>query len=349
MSRELSPRAPRRSDDVPLLTLAHLFHRKRWSILASGVLLMALVVAITMFRPRTYTSTAVFMPQMSESGLAQFSGLAAQLGVSMPMKEPSSSPAFYISLLKSRDVLRGAVSTRYTTAIGRDSAGRTLIDLYQVSGDTPAARQEAAVAKLLDEMETTTSTETGLIHLEVSTPWPSISRQVADRVLLLLTELNLHTRQTKAGMERRFLESRLAAGRVDLDVAENRLKSFLQKNREFRLSPELTFEHDRLERDVQLQQQVYEMLAQSYEKARIDEVRNTPSITIIVPPDLPANPDSRRTILKGLLGLLAGLAAAAFLVALRYSLAETFGGNARSAAGERRSPPEGRVPVTLEG
>jgi uncharacterized protein involved in exopolysaccharide biosynthesis len=347
MPRDISPPRTRPNDDVALVTLAQLCYVRRRLILGLGITLMMLVVGLTLLSPRNYTSTAVFMPQTAEGGLAQISGLAAQFGFTMPATEAGSSPAFYVSLLESRDVLRGAVTTRYAVMAGGDSVSRTLIDLYGVGGKTPAARRDAAVDELLADMDVTTSGETGLIHLEVSTPWSSLSKQVADRLIALVSELNLRTRQAKAGAERQFVEGRVTDTRADLRVAEDRLKAFLQRNREFRLSPELTFEHDRLRRDVQLQQQVYETLVQSYEKARIDEVRNTPGITVLVPPDLPANPDPRRTILKGLLGLLAGLAGGTFLVALRHAVAEAVGKDFRFGVTRSAEPPEERLPASL--
>ncbi|MGH7701841.1 MAG: GNVR domain-containing protein, partial [Gemmatimonadales bacterium] len=94
--------------------------------------------------------------------------------------------------------------------------------------------------------------------------------------------------------------------RADLREAEDRLQEFLQRNREFRNSPQLAFEYDRLQREVTMRQQVYTTLAQGYEQARIDEVRNTPLISIVEQPDLPVKPKSRRLILKTLLGLTLG-------------------------------------------
>jgi uncharacterized protein involved in exopolysaccharide biosynthesis len=54
------------------------------------------------------------------------------------------------------------------------------------------------------------------------------------------------------------------------------MQAFLQANRQWANSPDLTFQHDRLERDIALRQQVYTTLVQSFEQARISEVRDTP-------------------------------------------------------------------------
>lgn len=89
------------------------------------------------------------------------------------------------------------------------------------------------------------------------------------------------------------------------------MQAFLQANRQWENSPDLTFQHDRLDRDISLRQQVYTTLVQSFEQARIAEVRDTPVITVLQAPYLPGR-DSRRIALIGIVGL--GLGAMAGLV-----------------------------------
>jgi uncharacterized protein involved in exopolysaccharide biosynthesis len=75
--------------------------------------------------------------------------------------------------------------------------------------------------------------------------------------------------------------------------AEDELQAFLQRNRDFRSSPQLSFAYDRLADNVSLRQQLYTAVAQAYEQARIEEVRDTPVITVVEAPMLPARPDPR--------------------------------------------------------
>jgi uncharacterized protein involved in exopolysaccharide biosynthesis len=112
-------------------------------------------------------------------------------------------------------------------------------------------------------------------------------------MLRLVSEFNLNRRQTKAGADRRFVETRVRESLDSLRGAEAALEAFLQRNREYRNSPQLVFAYDRLDREVRMRQQLYTTLIQSYESARIDEVRNTPVITVMEAPDLPARPDAR--------------------------------------------------------
>jgi uncharacterized protein involved in exopolysaccharide biosynthesis len=81
---------------------------------------------------------------------------------------------------------------------------------------------------------------------------------------------------------------------------------FLQRNRDYANSPELTFRQERLARDISLQQDVYSTLAQSFEKAKIEEVRDTPALTLIDQPERPAEPDRRGLAKKAVLALILG-------------------------------------------
>jgi uncharacterized protein involved in exopolysaccharide biosynthesis len=75
-----------------------------------------------------------------------------------------------------------------------------------------------------------------------------------------------------------------------------------------------------LERDISLRQQVYTTLVQSFEQARIAEVRDTPVITVLQPPFLPAR-DPRGLVLMAAVGLalggMAGLVLAFVVEAVR--------------------------------
>ena len=94
-----------------------------------------------------------------------------------------------------------------------------------------------------------------------------------------------------------------------MTIAEDSLKAFLVENRQFSNSPQLTFEHDRLQRQVAMRQVLVTAMAQAYEQARIDGVRNTPVITVIDQPEPPPLPDRCGRLLTLMLGLTGGLVA----------------------------------------
>jgi uncharacterized protein involved in exopolysaccharide biosynthesis len=156
-----------------------------------------------------------------------------------------------------------------------------------------------------DILTVQTSRETGVVTVEARTKWPDLSLQIARRLLDEIARFNLDTRQSQAAAERAFIEERVDSARNALTHAEASMQAFLQANRQWENSPDLSFQYDRLERDISLRQQVYTTLVQSFEQARIAEVRDTPVITVLQAPFLPAR-DSRRVALMGAVGLVLG-------------------------------------------
>ena len=165
--------------------------------------------------------------------------------------------------------------------------------------------------------------KTSIVTVGVATKWPFVSAAILNRLIAGVNEFDLNTRQTQAVAERAFVEARLGAARSELRDAEDRLQSFLASNREYRNSPALQFQYDRLYREVTSQQQVATTLRQDFEQARIDEVRNTPRITVIERPFVPARPDSRhlllRIVLAGLIGVVITWPAALIVEGFRRS------------------------------
>lgn len=294
-------------------------------IVGASILFPLLVLTLALVEPRHYTAVASFTPQtgqsMPPSGLAS---LAGQFGVSIPGDEPAQSPQFYADLLTSREILDALADDTFSIAdtLGFSPRGRIRAPLADIQGidseeTAPRVRRQKVIEWLQDDaISVSTDRETTVVQLSVSTSWPDLSQQVSVRLLDLVNQFNLKTRQSKAASERRFIERRMDDAREELRTAEDDLETFLRNNRQFRNSPELVFQRDRLQRQVTMRQELYTSLAQSYEQARIDEVRNTPVITVVERPQEPVLADSRRLVLMVLVGVAFGVmvgVAAAFV------------------------------------
>jgi uncharacterized protein involved in exopolysaccharide biosynthesis len=163
---------------------------------------------------------------------------------------------------------------------------------------------------------------TGVVEISVATPWPSVSLAITKRVVDHVNEYNLQNRKFQATAELRFTEDRLNEAHQALGTAEERLQSFLRSNRQVGGSPDLTFERDKLQRDVSFQQALYISLAQAYEQVRIRQLRDTPSIGLFETPWVSAVPNARYRSLRALLGLILGGLAGLTVLFLRKVLAE---------------------------
>lgn len=293
-------------DEISVFALGTVLLRNRWRI-TRWMFIGAVLAALSVFsKPVLYSASASFVPQGStdaaRSGLASIAG---QFGVSLPASGQSVSPEFYSMLLKSRPVLRDIA---YDTVVVREMGGRrvSFFDLFEIVGGSAARREEQGVRVLRGIVSTSVVKPTGVVQLTVATRWPSVSLAVATALVSGVNEYNQRTRQGQAAAERKFVEGRLAVASADLRAAEDRLERFLRTNREFGSSAELTFQGDRLRRDLAFQQQLYTSLIQAYEEVRIREVRDTPVITVIEAPSVSTNPEGRGRRMRVLLGLAIG-------------------------------------------
>lgn len=318
--RALRP-VPADPDEISVLSLVNVVLRHRGLVAAVALLCFVTVLVLTLLQPRMYLSESALLPK-SREGVSNIAGIAAQFGFNVPTTESTESPEFYEELLQTRHILGQAVETKYIfeTRSGRMSG--TLVELFEIDEDTEALRKEGAVEELRENVEVDVH-ETGVVSLGVTTRYATLSQLVNRRLVELMQQFNLQTRQSQAGAERRFTEQRLKEVQQDLRSAEDRLQSFLQRNRDYRNSPVLAFEQERLAREVSRQQSLYTSLSEAYESAKIEEVRDTPVLTIVEPPQLPIRPEARGTIKKGLLALAVGLLVGVLLAFGRDLLARS--------------------------
>jgi uncharacterized protein involved in exopolysaccharide biosynthesis len=292
-----------------------------WRLIVSAALVVAvLALVLGLRKPRTYTSRASFIPQQRELQ-GNLGSLAAQFGVAVQSGPPGQSPQFYADLVKTRDLLVSVLDSPYVDRLGNSPRAVRLADALKARGATPALRQDDALRKLRVMIDASVTAKTGVVSLSVRMPTSALAQQVAARVLALVNKFNLEIRQTQAAAERRFAEQRQRDAQTELRQAEDRLQQFLAQNRSYAGSSQLQFEHDRLDADVQLRRQTYSSLTQAYEQARIDEVRDTPVITVIESPDFPARPDARGLASRVELGLIAGAMLGGLAAWLRRRLA----------------------------
>lgn len=274
------------------------------------ILTTFLVVAGSFIFGRKFTATALLRPQL-ESGLpAGLSGLGSQLMGLMRLGSGETLD-YYVKLLQSRTLLEEVASATYRSATKGEL---TLLEYYETKG-TPADRLNAAVDRLARDTKVEPDARAGVIELSFSATEPSLAEQVVRRYLVALNAFNTERRQSAARAEREFLERTLAAVRDSLRSAELALETFQERNKRA-TSPSLRMLEARLQRDLSEKQQLFLQLSQELARARIEEVRNTPVVTILDAPEGSALPARLGLPIQLFLGVTLGLVMASLIVLL---------------------------------
>jgi uncharacterized protein involved in exopolysaccharide biosynthesis len=310
-------------DSDPELSLREILRvlQQYWRSIAIVSVSVAILTAIVVFTSaRTFTSTASFYPE-SRRGSGGMSSLSQQFGINLPGSEAGQSLQFYVALVGSREILSRLVMDSLSLITPQGRITKPVAELLGLRQKALAERVEAGVERLRLIVKPIPNLTTGIVRVDVTTQSPSLSQALAARTIDLINDFNLQKRQSQGASEARFAEGRLAEMTVSLRAAEAQLQDFEQRNAEYLRSPQLRIEHQRLESNLGAKQMLHTTLTQSYEQARMEEVRDTPVITVLERPVVPIRPNSRHVLQRLLFALIVGAMVGVFLAFVRSNFA----------------------------
>ena len=290
----------------------------RWRALLSASLVAGVLAGVAAWAFQGHRAESRFVPQASGADLAALSGLAAQFGFSFG-GDGGESPDFYVALAQSSEILRSLAESEFEVPADyetTDSLKGALMDILDVEGRDHDERLRESVDLLRERVRGGTSLKTGLVSISTVAPSPFLAEAMNRRLLELVEDFDRRRRQANARAEREFVQARLGEVEEDLRAAEDAVALFLEQNRRVEQAARLRTQLDRLERDVSLRQGLFSSLAQAFEQARLEEVRNTPVLTVVDRPEGSARP-TRSPVLFALLGAFLGGGAVAGMVVLR--------------------------------
>lgn len=301
---------PAAAPRVSVVGLLAVLLRHRFLIIGLALAVGAYMAYRAAQEPRTFTTSATLLPQGGAN--AQSQGLSILSGA-RPQGE--GTPAFYSALLRSPEVLRNVADSVYEFERDGQRVRQSLTELYGPGNAAPALKRRAVGDMLADRVATVD--QSGLLVMRVTWDQPEIAQQVARRIIDELNAIDVRRRQSQAEREREFTQERLEDAASALRAAEDRLRLFLEANRDVLGAPRLQVQHQRLLRQIETLQQVYGARAQSFERASVEAVREAPYITVLSAPDLPLAPNPRRVRSQAKLGLIIGALLGVVLAVLR--------------------------------
>lgn len=276
-----------------------------WRILALAGLVGAIVgVAAALALPSWYTAGGSFQPEsQAPSFTGGLAGLATQLtggGFNQ------TNPQFYADLIQSDVVTRRLAAASFPTG----ATLRSLPEIYGLESLSGEKRVQLTAMRLRRSLSSGVNIRTGVVSFSVEGRSPEMAKSLADSVLAIVNDFNVNIRRSRAGYERAFTTTRAAEARRALEAAENALASFDVRNR-VAASPYLRTQQERLRRAAEVASQVYLQLRLQAEQAAVQEVRNTPALTVIEAPQLPIRRSRPRRRVVVVLSVFAAITASA--------------------------------------
>jgi uncharacterized protein involved in exopolysaccharide biosynthesis len=331
---------------VTLLQLCNDLLRRTWTVVALVAFAAAGAGLLSLARPRTYTTTASFVPEARQplsqeleggSSLERMSGpewrggsspvsrLLSVSGSSRRLSGPAPAqpldPAFYHAMILSPqfivEVARSRLSVMGPTGLRMGTAA----DLYGLPPGPALSRIEDAARRLAREITVSYAERTGVLTFSVRTFDPVFSQAVASRLLDVLMERNRRMADSRTEAQVAFLARATVEARQDLRHTQDRLARFLQMNRAYLPTSPLATAYRRLDSDVLDARRRYADLALQLERAKLDRSYAAQLITVVVSPEMPSGPDPRGSIRTTITGAVGGGALALLIVLTSAQLA----------------------------
>lgn len=244
-------------------------------------LFMIIGVVYALLSTPIYQSTLTMYPAAGGEKMGGLMSMAASFGISAG----GSKETYNIEdVVKSRTIAREVVLHKWKTA--KYDKPVSLIE-YNRNEIKDTNRAVYSAIKVYNSwVSISTDDRTGLMTLFVETEDPILCAEIANYIGRAVTK---YVQKYQGGVANRNIDhinDRLIAVNQELKEAEEKIKAFQLNNRDMS-SPQVQLEYGRLERQLQIKQQVYLTLNQQIELAQIEKIKKAPVINILDKAEVP--------------------------------------------------------------
>lgn len=309
--------------EIDLLALANkIWTNKKFILKALGIgLFIGLIVAFSI--PKEYTTTVVLMPDTQASSTSSMSSLAALTGINLGGAnngDALASPDLYPNVFQStpfieglfdfkvKDTKQGIDTTLYSYfedfqkqawwiyllkapgALIRTFSSDDSISLDDDYDKRILSNKEMSIIEALQSrLIVSSEKKTGITKIEVTMQSPEISAFLADSLTSYFQSYIIKYRTQKAREDLVFTEKLYEDARVNYDVSQQKLASFLDGNMHV-VSAKYRTNQKKLEDEMALTYSIYNQTAQQLQLAKVKVQNTTPVFTVIQPAIEPLYP-----------------------------------------------------------
>jgi len=296
------------------------------------VALTAIAMIIALFKaftsPILYQSTSKLIAKTGDGGKnSNLANIAALAGVDLG-KSNTMDPSIYLNYqIKDSEFLKQILSKKWY--YNGDSL--LLAQIWDQKPDKTVKNADHAFQTTLidrlrndDCINLSREKGTGIMSLSTQFKDPKLAFQVNEYIIMMLDEYVINSLKSQVKEKRIFIEKRIAEIHSDLQISENALARFREKNT-ISTAPKLLLQEQRLLRNVMVNQELYLQLKKQYEVARIEEKNDQPLIEVIMKPEIPLDHVSPRKKYIMAIGLFLGLGLGVLGVFIRDWIKLNFG------------------------
>lgn len=282
-------REPYVEEGVDALTYMTALLEKRRQIILGAILIGLITGGIAAIQPRKYKAELSLTPVISNRSSSALGGIAALAGATLQTGY-QLTPARMVELIQSRTVLA-------SVGFSPIGAGKNDRIIDRILGEPYTRNEPEEVQRQLQQrLGVATNKETGTVTVAIRHRDSALARLIASRVVDSASQIFVRTSRAQAQQLRIAQEARVENAAAQLASAEERLRAFNFANRAAPAYSSAGLERERLDRAIQLAEQVYTQAATDREAAYAQELQSTP--TVVIQDPLPtALPKVRKRII----------------------------------------------------
>ncbi|MBC8345245.1 MAG: hypothetical protein H8E56_03195 [Candidatus Marinimicrobia bacterium] len=303
--------------------------KKNRNILLGLPIITILVMSVYVFwiANPIYTSSAKVLP-ISEDGSSSngFSGVAAQLGISIPLSMGGTVPwdEIYPEIVQSSNLLITILPDSFSTQkYGKMSLNYILVQEHNLSKYNDPDRSNRAITNLQKMINISKDRLSPVVTIKVESFEPSFAAELLKRLIEKSGQIQSQLKTNRVRQKRIFIEERLKSVSQEMDKMETELREFREYNRNLSSSPSLQMRVQEMGRERDLQNSLYVTLKTQYEKAKIDEVERDDMVQQIDGPNIPTKLTRPRRGLSIVLSMFFGIFSSILTIYFRENYIET--------------------------
>jgi len=267
--------------------------KNRWKLAFVNITILIVIAIILIFGLKNYyVSSITIIPEIgtSRSSMGGLGDLAALAGLSMSSGSGEQPTEIYQYLIGTESILLPVAYKKYPAPknLNFEKDSINLFEYYEIEVDDTSKytkeeirrlKQIKVVEELSKKIATSLDKKTKILDLTVETYSSELSSLIANEEILSLDDYVVNRRKSNAQQNRHYLEKRTSQVKDSLTIIEDMLANFRDRNR-LVISPNLVLEQGRLMRALEIQQGIYVELTKQLELAKMQEVKDTPVVSI---------------------------------------------------------------------